>query len=199
MLLMMAACLAASHIRAQDGAPDPAQEAEKATEENAARINQLGAGGVYPITMGAKNEIHLQSALTRDEVLRGPDWTPGTPAPLAAEDAAGKARKALVKFAGEDNMKGVRVMGIKLAALYGTGYKKWYYEVEFGKQKSFKEFGKVFSLIVSVAKVVVGMDGTVGLAVEPQRQMKLGWPAKIKLGTMSDAGASPDPGGAPAK
>jgi len=196
---MMVACLAVSHTRAQDGAPNPEQEAEKATEEDAARIDQLGAGGLYPITMGAKNEIHLRSALTRDKVLRGPDWTPGTPPPLPAEDAAGKARKALVQFVGEDNMKGVRVMGIKLAALYGTGYKKWYYKVEFGKQTSFKDFGQVITGIDTVAEVVVGMDGTVGLAVDPQRHLQYGLPVKTNLGTKSGAGASPDPGGAPAK
>jgi hypothetical protein len=138
----------------------------------AAMLDEIGAGTVgfqVKDLTELGHYIKLIPTLSRDAVLHGPDWTPGTPAPLSPQKAAAIARRALVNLAGESNIAACKVSDITLNALYGSNDKKWYYSIVFGVPCHFKDAysGKSISVIRWFGTVDVTMDGTWGIGLSP--------------------------------
>ena len=123
---------------------------------------RLTAQDALTVQFGSGGQNH-RCTLSRETVLRGPDWTPGSaPAPLSAQKAVQIALQQLAGIVKDKDVTGWEVSTITTSALQGTDFRKWYYQIYFIKplppdEKKRDQYG-----VLGEAVIFVNMDGTPG-------------------------------------
>ncbi|MEI8340572.1 MAG: hypothetical protein WCH43_03425 [Verrucomicrobiota bacterium] len=107
-----------------------------------------------------------ESSITRNTVMRSPNWTPPQPPPLSSERAVQIAWQELSKIEKSKEMTAWRVHDIETATLYGTGYRKWYYKISLTKPADLEDTNILQGLAPAgchgEAVIFVSMDGSPG-------------------------------------